>query len=373
MPEPFKNLFNKKLIQDMAMHFVRIWPEFDDKAFVATATSDLDALELKERSAQICESMIRFLPDDFERAAKILHTSLAPEDDLVKAVMTSKGIAGWAIMPMTHYIGLKGRDHFELGMSLLKEMTSRFTAEFGIRFFILEKPDDAIRILKIWAKDANKHVRRLVSEGTRPRLPWAMSLPNFIKDPTPILPLLEALKDDEDEYVRRSVANNLNDISKDHPELIAQIAEKWLQGANENRKKLLRHACRTLLKKGHQATLKSFGYATPCVELSKLEILTPRVILGESLVFGIVLNSTSEDFQSLIIDYAIHHRKANGKTTAKVFKWKNTTLQPVVQLQAMRKHAFRPITTRVYYSGIHHLEVFVNGISFGKKSFELIL
>jgi len=230
-----------------------------------------------------------------------------------------------------------------------------------------------LSVLKTWVDDPNCNVRRLISEGTRPRLPWAMRLPAFMADPAPILPLLEALKDDSEEYVRRSVANNLNDIAKDHPDIVARIAGQWLTGADRNRKRLLRHACRTLIKQGHQGTLKALGYGPPRVELEKLGIFTPRVPFGAALEFELWLTSTADYAQPLIIDYAIHHRKASGRTTPKIFKWKTTTLAPLETLRAKRKHAIKKITTRVYYPGAHLLEIFVNGVSIGREDFELVM
>ncbi len=163
-------------------------------------------------------------------------------------------------MPMAHYVGLRGHDHFDLSMTLLKAFTKRFSSEFGIRFFLLDDPEQTLSVLKQWTKDEDKHVRRLVSEGSRPRLPWAMRLPLFIKDPAPVIVLLELLKDDNDEYVRRSVANNLNDIAKDHPSVVADIAGQWMQGADKQRQQLIRHACRTLIKQGNKKVLRVFGF-----------------------------------------------------------------------------------------------------------------
>ncbi len=375
MPEPFKNSFNKKIINGMGEHFAKSWPKFDRAAFITTAVKNLDALELKERSAQITAAMATFLPDDFEKAAAIMLASLTPDDggDAVSAEVNRRGITGWAVMPMTHYVGLYGLGCFDLSMTLLKEMTKLFSSEFGIRYFLLEKPERTLSVLKTWTRDPSHHVRRLVSEGMRPRLPWAMRLPALIENPTPLLPLLEVLKDDEEEYVRRSVANNLNDIAKDHPDVVARIAARWLKGAGKDRKKLVRHACRTLIKQGHQRKLKALGYGPPRIELNKLKILTPRVNFGDVLEFELSLTSTSNHAQPLIIDYAIHHRKANGGSVPKVFKWTTATLEPLPTLMKKRKHAFRKITTRVYYPGTHGLEIFVNGISLGCKDFELIM
>ncbi|MBC8286168.1 MAG: DNA alkylation repair protein [Nitrospinae bacterium] len=381
MPEPFKNLLNRIMIRGMAEHFSKAEPDFDSAGFVMMAGENLETLELKERSTQITATLATFLPDNFEKAAAIMLASLAPEecDAVVNAQpgtlqADQRGIEGWAIMPMVDYVGLYGRGHFDLSMALLKEMTKRFSSEFGIRFFLIEEPERTLSLLKEWARDSNHHVRRLISEGTRPRLPWAMRLPAFIEDPTPLLPLLEALKDDDEEYVRRSVANNLNDIAKDHPDLIAEIAKRWLNEASKDRKKLVRHACRTLIKQGHQKTLKALGYDSPCIKLKNLEILTPSVSFGNAVIFELCLTSTSKHAQPLIIDYAIHHRKANGSATPKVFKWKTITLAPLTTMpKAKKKHAIKKITTRTYYPGTQGLEVLINGVSFGVKTFELVM
>lgn len=374
MPEPFKNLFNEAVIQDLGQHFARVWPDFDYPGFIAVAGHDLEALELKQRSDQITEAMARYLPADFEHAAAILMACLTEDVDIEHSRKEeSPGLSGMGIMPMTNYVGRYGKDHFDHAMALFKEMTKRFSSEFGIRYLLLAQPGRTLAELKKWTRDADKHVRRLVSEGTRPRLPWGMQLPVFIEDPTPLLGLLEALRDDPEEYVRRSVANNLNDIAKDHPDLVAGIASEWLKDTDTNRQKLVRHACRTLVKQGHKPTLAALGYGPPKVALQQLEILTPRVILGEQLEFRLSLASISDQPQPLIIDYAVHHRKANGKTTAKVFKWKTITLQPRANHTASRKHAIKKITTRSYYPGTHGVVILVNGVSLGREDFELVM
>jgi len=375
MAEPFKNLLNKEIIESIATHFQRQWPELDDKAFVAMATNDLDTLELKARTERITETMIKYLPADFEKAAKIILASLGTPlaDDISAGTVDAKGIAGWAIMPMTHYVGLRGHDHFDLSMMLFKEMTKRASAEFGIRFFILASPNKTLKALKAWTTDDNQHVRRLVSEGIRPRLPWAMRLPMFINDPAPVIDLLEQLKDDEEEYVRRSVANNLNDIAKDHPDLVAEISARWLQNASQERKRLIRHACRTLIKNGHKKTLAVLGFKPARIKHANVEILTPTVVFGDALEFRFSLCSDSNQDQAVIIDYTIHHQKSNGSTSPKVFKWRTTTLTPEKTLASTKKHAIKKITTRVYYPGLHKVEIMVNGVSVAAADFQLLI
>ncbi|MGO2512463.1 DNA alkylation repair protein [Marinomonas polaris] len=377
MTEPFKNLFNHNVINEIAKHFQRHWKDFDKQGFVDAACDQLEELELKARSQQITAAMSRYLPDDFEHAGQILLAALAPESKETapeakeKPATESDGISGWAIMPMGDYVGMHGLAHHDLSMILLNAMTRRFTSEFSIRFFLLASPEETLNTLKNWLKDDNKHVRRLISEGTRPRLPWAMQLPSFIQNPTPVIELLETLKDDPEEYVRRSVANNLNDIAKDHPDLVADIAKKWMQGADINRQKLIRHACRTLLKQGNQKALEVFGYGKPKLGSIKLEIHEEQVKLNGNLEFSLLVESTNEGDQSLMIDYVIHHQKKNGKTTPKVFKWKKATLLAGKSLSMSKKHPFKAITTRVYYNGLHEVEILVNGQSIAKNSFFL--
>ena len=375
MAEPFKNLLNKNIIEGMAKHFKRQWSDFDDKGFITDAINDLDSLELKARTERITDTMIKYFPTDFEKAGKIMLASLGSplDDDISAGTVDAKGIAGWAVTPLTHYVGLRGHDHFDLSMTLFKEMTKRASSEFGIRFFLLESSERTLFVLKTWTADSNQHVRRLVSEGSRPRLPWAMSLPNYIKDPSPVIELLEKLKDDNKEYVRRSVANNLNDIAKDHPDTVAEIASQWMKGASNERKKLIRHACRTLVKNGHKKTLKVLGFNPPKIQKANISISTPEVVFGDTLQFTFFICSGSNKDQSLMIDYIVHHQKANGKTSPKVFKWRTTTLLTEKTLTLTKNHAIKKITTRKYYPGLHTVEIMVNGISMGKSDFNLFM
>jgi len=375
MAEAFKNAFNTKLILAMAEQFHLQWSGFKNKAFYDTASEGLDALELKQRSEQIMHAMVKYLPNDFAKAGGIILASLSParEGDIFGITTDKQGIAGWAIMPITHYIGLYGQKHFDLSMTLLKECTKRFSSEFGIRFFLLKHPEKTLFTMKEWAKDADRHVRRLASEGSRSRLPWAMQLPAFINDPSPVIEILEILKDDHEEYVRRSVANNLNDIAKDHPKLVGEIAEKWMHGASTERKKLIRHACRTLLKQGNSQVLQVFAYNQPKLKQMKIQVETPEVIFGTALQFNISIASNAKHEQALMIDYVIHHQKANGKTSPKVFKWRIKTLVTNGTLKLTKKHMMKKITTRKYYQGLHTLEIMVNGVSIGKADFELLI
>ena len=374
MPEPFKNIFNKSLIHNMAIHLATAWPGFDQKKFKKLAGRKLETLELKQRSTQITDALSNCLPNDYDHAASIMLSSLGNElcYDLSAGEKDTQGISGWAVMPMAHYVAIHGQGSFDRSMTLLKEMTKRSSSEFAIRYFLLESPQKTLKVLKSWAYDPNFHVRRLVSEGTRPRLPWAQQLPQFIRNPNSVIELLDILKDDNEEYVRRSVANNLNDISKDHPALVANIAKDWIKDANEERKKLIKHGCRSLLKQGHKKTLNVFGYTSPKLQQAKLHVSTPKVTFGQHLEFGISLQSDIKRNQLLMIDYVVHHQKANGSLSPKVFKWTTKHLPAQGKLQITKKHPMKYVTTRVYYPGLHRLEVIINGKSVGCKDFELL-
>ena len=373
--EPFKNAFNEKLIKNMAHFFSKSWPEFRSRDFIKDAKINFEDLELKERSNQITVAMKEHLPSDFAHAANILLASLGEpiNDDKIVRDSDKSGLVGWAIMPMAEYVGLHGWSHYSKSMDLFKEMTQRFTCEFGIRHFILKDPKKTIKTINKWTKNKDRHVRRLASEGIRPRLPWAMQLETFIKNPEPIIEILEQLKDDPEEYVRRSVANNLNDISKDHSQIISELSEKWIKGATQNRHRLLKHACRTLIKNGDKKILSIFGYTKPKLKKIKLTLLSKKIKLGEALNFKLSLGSLGSENQPLLIDYVIHHVKKNGSNTPKVFKWTIKSLPSNSEIEINKKHSFKTISTRIYYGGVHKVDIMINGSLVASSSFTLII
>jgi 3-methyladenine DNA glycosylase AlkC len=264
-----------------------------------------------------------------------------------------------------------GLDDFDVAMGAMYQITKRHTAEFAIRPFLRRYPERTLAVLHQWVEDESPHVRRLVSEGTRPRLPWAGRLDAFIADPTPTLALLERLKDDPSAFVRKSVANHLNDISKDHPQLVIDTLTCWREDAGAERLWIIRHALRTLVKKGDPAALALLGFDRPQVSLRDMRIEPDHIRLGDSLVFSFTLQSESDEAQNLIIDYLIHFVKASGQTSPKVFKLSTRELSARESIYIQRKHAIKPITTRSYYSGEHRIEIQVNGQVLGGQRFWL--
>jgi len=342
--------------------------DFPVDQFRSDALNGLDALELKERVHHLIEVLHRHLPEPFEASVESIEAvksvwDYGREDD---------PLTGFAAWPIIDYIGVHGLDHPDLSLKALKHLTSLFSAEFAIRPFLISHMEVTLNHLRQWCGDADEHVRRLVSEGTRPRLPWGQQLPQFIADPAPVIRLLEKLKDDESEYVRRSVANNLNDISKDHPGLVIQTCRNWLDPSDKNRSKLIRHATRTLVKSGHPEVFALLGYTqTPKLSVQEMKLERYRVRLGESVNMNALIRSTASEIQNFVVDYAVYHMKANGQSSAKVFKLKTVTIDPGETVELKRSHPFRKITTRKYYSGKHAIELLINGVGCGRVEFEL--
>lgn len=372
--EPFKNNISPDLVRCIGSHVAQHHAGFDRLGFETDILAELEDLELKQRAGLIARHLDRHLPKDLSSRFAILQAMLHPMTEVAfDRGSDERGIRGWGMMPLGMVVAASGLDDFDASFALLKEMTKRATAEFDVRPFLAQDQERALAIMAPWVKNESLHVRRLVSEGTRPRLPWGMRLQSLVVDPTPTLPLLEALKDDPEDYVRRSVANHLNDIAKDHPDLVADIAKSWLKDADRNREKLVRHACRSLVKQGHTATLEAFGLNPPEIRVEGPQILTSDVAYGESVGFDVELVSTSSNPQDLVLDYLIHFRKANGTLSPKVFKWTKLTLAPGERLTLSRSHAIRPITTRVYYGGTQAVSLRINGQDFGFSEFELVM
>ena len=371
--EPFKEVFHRRAIQCLGRILSAREPSFDGKRFESLAMKNLSSLELKQRCDQIYRALCATLPHDFPRAAEVIRASLHPgcDGNAYKLGVTEEGVQGWMIMPLAEYAGRECGEHWALSLDLLKEMTMRFTSEFGIRHLWLARPREVMKVVATWTKHENEHVRRLVSEGARPRLPWGKQLPGFIEDPHATLPLLEALRDDVSAYVRKSVANHLNDISRDHPLVALDVARRWQADASEHRQRLLRHAMRNLLKQGHPEALALYELTTPRLKQAKLSLGAHELPMGGSLTFSLHLQSNARTPQALRLDYVLHHQKANGRLTPKVFRWKDLTLAPGEGLRLEKTHSFRPITTRVYHQGRHRLEIKINGAIMAAADFTL--
>jgi 3-methyladenine DNA glycosylase AlkC len=373
MPEPFKNLINPALVRACGEHLQRRWRDFDRRGFERIALKDLDALEMKARAMQIADALEATLPADFDRAAGLIESALAPaaDGDDLDFRTSEAGLAGWIGWPLGEFLARRGQAEPERGLRALHALTQRFTGEFAIRPYLVNHFALTLDTLSGWTGDRSAHVRRLVSEGSRPRLPWGLQIRALIADPSPTLPLLRALQDDGSEYVRRSVANHLNDIAKDHPGVVAHWLETHLPEATPERRALLKHASRTLVKKGDARVLKAWGLGGRYRGEATLAITPRRVAVGGAVALELTLMSTSAKPQALAIDYVVHHVKANGETSPKVFKGWQLTLAPHETRVLAKKHSLKPITTRVYYPGEHRVDVQVNGKAVASAAFVL--
>lgn len=275
-------------------------------------------------------------------------------------------------MPFTMYVSKFGLDHFDVSLDAQKNLTGYFTAEYSIRPFIEKYEDKTLKLFTEWTHHPDEHVRRLVSEGTRPRLPWAARLPRFQADPGPVLELLERLKDDESLYVRRSVANNLNDIGKDNPDVMLDTTERWAKDASEDRMWIVKHAIRSLIKDGHPRALAILGYAEPKGIQLKHTSFSPEIVReGESVEISFTIENRGTSEMSLLCDYRIHYVKANGKSNPKVFKLKELRISAGETTELSSKVSFRAMTTRKHYPGTHKVYLLINGVPFPAGTFEL--
>ena len=364
-----KDQIDAALIDQIAGRFAALHPAFDRAGFAAAVMAQLDSLELKARCHFIAETMRRFLPADVAAALNIVVESL----DEARHGFAPIDNAGLRLMAFPAFVEKYGPKDPDAALDAMPPITRVSSCEFAIRPLLMRHRESTLKRLRQWAVADDEHVRRLVSEGSRPRLPWAPQLTDFIADPTPTLALLETLKDDPSLYVRRSVANHLNDISKDHPQLVLHTARAWKTDASDERLWLIRHALRTLVKRGDTQALAILGFETPQVALRKLTLEPTALQYGGELTFSFELRSQCGAAQQLMIDFALHFVKANGKTAPKVFKLRQATLPANETISVSKRFAIRPISTRKHYPGRHRLEIQVNGQIVGGADFELLM
>ena len=354
----------------IAANLRRVQPSFRQQAFLRDASHGLERLELKARVMHVVKALRRHLGDDVLDAIDILVRAGEVWEPGARGA-TANDFAPW---PMVEFVGEYGLDHFDGSMEALRRLTAFSSAEFAVRGFIERYPARSMKRIRRWSRDPSAHVRRLASEGTRPRLPWGRRLRMFQEDPTPVLDLLEKLKDDDAKYVRRSVANNLNDIAKDHPERVIAVCARWAEKASPERQWIIRHATRTLVKDGHPGALALLGFDPEAkVGVRSLALVNDKLRLGDDLEFSFELRSTANEQQRLAIDYAIHRVLKSGDRRAKIFKLRVLEIGGRARATVRKRHAFRKISTREYYAGKHTVEIVINGKSCVRKDFHLSL
>ncbi|MEU8228204.1 DNA alkylation repair protein [Actinoplanes sp. NPDC048967] len=331
-----------------------------------TAAGDLAGRPLRERSDLLRDGLLADLPGGYpELAATVRAAAAGPLP-----------FEGWLIWPVTGAVAARAVTDgsgtaFDDAMALLAALTGRLTAEFAVRTLLDHDPDRALAIVATWTGSPDEHVRRLASEGTRPFLPWAKRVPALLERPEHTLEIIGALHRDDSEYVRRSVANHLNDLSRHHGDLVVRTAAEWLAEPDRHTARLVRHGLRTLVKQGHPGALALLGFAPATVEVTGPLVTAGEVPFGGELAFTATVTNTGSAPATLAIDYVVHHRKANGTQTGKTFKLTTATLGPGQRLSLERRHSFREITTRRYHPGAHAVELQVNGVRSGRADFVL--
>lgn len=369
MADALKTFFNPALVRRLAGDIGRVYPEFDSRGFTRAATRGLDDLELLDRGRHIAAALASCLPPNYPAAIDILLASLGP----VQATdgLADVGMAPFLYLPHTIFVAEQGLEHFELSMKAQYELTRRFTAEFSIRAFIQRHPERTLRRLRTWASDGDPRVRRLVSEGTRLRLPWGMRVRWLDDNPARVLELLERLKDDPSPLVRRSVANNLNDLGKVHPSLLIRTAQRWLEDAPADRRSLVEHALRSAIKRAEPGALGLLGYGrAPEVKIEKVAFSPRRATIGSRVTVTFTIRSTSRQRQDLLVDMAVHFVKARG-VSAKVFKLKRVQLSPRGHVDLRTGISLKVHTTRKPRPGRHRVDVLINGSAMPLGGFDV--
>jgi 3-methyladenine DNA glycosylase AlkC len=366
MAEPLKNMFNPAFFEKLCPVMRQTIPGFDCRDFIYRVFNNAwPELELKERVRHIAITLHHFLPADFKTASEILV-------DLSKALKKANArMQGFESIFISEYVQVFGVDHVTESFAALEHITQLVSAEFAIRPFLLRYPEQTMTQMLLWSTHSDANVRRLSSEGCRPRLPWAMGVPALKKNPNPILPILENLRSDPSEYVRRSVANNLNDIAKDHPALVLKIATRW-QGKNPLTDKIIKHGCRTLLKKGDEHALTLHGFKSKSkAGVDALSLSKKRIKIGDSLHFEFGFTNQEKKPASFRLEYAIDYLTSTGKTSRKIFKITENNFAPGKVISIQRKQSFKNFTTRKHFKGIHSLSILANGKKLASKEFML--
>jgi 3-methyladenine DNA glycosylase AlkC len=361
-PTPaLKEMFNEARYRKIARDVAAVFPQFDQRRFLKLTLPDLEPLALLQRLRRATEALRATLPAEYPQALAIL-----------RAVAPSYG-EGFTALVLPDFVGLYGLDDFDRSLDALKFFTQFGSSEFAIREFLRRDLRRTLRVMEKWSRADNEHVRRLASEGCRPRLPWSFKLRELIADPSPVAPILENLRADPSLYVRKSVANHLNDITKDHPAWVLERLAGW-DLENKSTAWIARHALRTMIKKGDRRALTVIGAgARAQVRIDAFAVAPSRIVLGDELTLSGQLASTARQPQKLVIDYTIHYVKQSGASSAKVFKWKEVMLGAGEMLALSRRQRIRDFTTRKHHAGEHVVELMVNGERLAAATFALKL
>ena len=367
MAEALKNLYSSAFYDKLGIAVSKVYPLFNVAEFRSEIYSDeFENMELKERMRHTTVVLHKFLPQNYTDDIEIVYKTIN------QLKINGIGEEGLAFMFLPDYIEFYGLDYFETSVPALEFVTQFVSCEFAVRPFLLKYGERMMAQMLKWSLHESHKVRRLASEGSRPRLPWAMGIPFLKENPEVVLPILENLKNDSSEWVRRSVANNLNDIAKSHPNLVIETAKRWKNISAET-DAIIKHGSRTLLKQGHLEILSYYGLDHREVGISNVNIHNPKIKIGDSLEFSFSLANLKNAEQKIRLEYAIYYKKQNGQNTKKVYKISERIYPACAEIVITRKQKFIPITTRVFHSGEHHLAITVNGAENEKYSFDLVI
>ncbi|MEZ5385604.1 MAG: DNA alkylation repair protein [Prosthecobacter sp.] len=357
-PSPLKDWFDEARYRAIARDLVGIAPNFDERGFLKQVLEGLEDRSLMERMHHCALALNEALPGSFRQQVRVLQKLVPKVGHEFVAIFLSDFVATF------------GGGDFDFSLESLRHFTVFGSAEFAVRPFIVADRDRALTTLLQWTRDTNEKVRRLASEGSRPRLPWGMRLTELVRDPSPTLLILEALKNDDSLYVRRSVANHFNDITKDHPERVLDSLEDW-DLEREHLRWIAKHACRTLIKRGHPRALKLFGFGRQAEVQAELKASPRSLKLGDRLSLTASITSTSSRVQRLVVDYVVHYVKARGASAEKVFKWTEVDLPARASLDLNKTQVIRDFTTRKHHAGRHRVELQINGRRVAESAFVL--
>lgn len=360
-----KDIYNKPFYQRLAASLEKVVPNFVAKKFMkAILTDAFYNMEWKERVQHTTRILHHFMPSNFADSAKLM------EEIVAQLRADGFGEQGLVFMFLPDYIATYGLDDYENSVKALEFLTQFISAEFAVRPFLLKYGDRLMADMLQMSTHKNHHVRRFASEGSRPRLPWGAAIPALKKDPTLILPILENLKNDPSEYVRRSVANNLNDITKDNPDVVIGIAKKW-KGLGKETDGIIKHACRSLLKSGHPEILSFYGLDANHLSVTDFKIETPKINIGGEVEFSFTIKNEDTIERYIRLEYTVYYLKNNGNLAGKVFKINEKSYPAGAEAKIKRKQSFKLITTRTFYKGHHKLSIMVNGKETAIGDFEL--
>lgn len=356
----FKDEIGERSVAALAAAITPHLSGLDAAGFRAAALDGLGPLELKARIAHVAKALNRALPGPF-----------AHDAPGVAAGVRGAGLDMWSAWPAVTWVERYGLDEPEVALDALEAMTESASAEFAIRPFIARHPEIAWARLHAWSSSADEHLRRLASEGTRPRLPWGARVASLDADPARGLEIVERLRDDASEYVRRSAANHLNDVARLDPNLALATAERWARDGGEHARAVVRHALRGLVKRGDPHALALIG-ADPGAPLrATLELAEERAAIGAQLPFTVALRNEGEDEATAVVDYAVVYARPSGRRTRKVFKLATVALEPGADRVLRRRLALRNVSIRKHHPGAHAIELLVNGRIAATATFDL--